>query len=207
MDKHRLYTEEEDEYIRQHYTTTPHRIIAAKLGRTVKSIRRRSEKLGVSRKKRLRRWSAEEDKFILASKGRPLKEVAETLRRDPSDLLKRAHKIGFVSWRRPDGNMYIDSKGYKVLCFENRKPIYEHRAVVEECIGRKLTASERVHHIDTNKENNTPENLFLFAGASEHAYCHHSLNAIVGENANVPELLRMGKIVFDRDKGVYRCGT
>ena len=207
LDKCRLYTEKEDEYIRQHYATTPHRVIASELGRTVRSIRHRSEKIGCARKKPLRRWCEEEDKTILASKGRPLADVAKELGRNQSDVLKRAHRLGFVSWRRPDGGLYIDSRGYKVLGFEKGMPIYEHRTIVENLIGRKLTADERVHHIDTNKRNNDPKNLFLFGSAAEHIRAHHTLDKLVGENANVPELLRMGVIVFDKDKGEYLCGT
>ena len=206
MGQRRLYSEEEDEYIRQHYASTPHRDIADELGRTVKSVRRRAEKIRCPKSKPVRRFSAEEDKFILSSKGRLLAEVAGTLGRDPSDVLKRAHRLGFVSWRRPEGGNYVTNRGYEVRSFDQGKPVYEHRAVIEDSIGRKLSPDERVYHIDTDKRNNRSENLFLFPSPAGHAACHATLNALVGENADVPELLRVGAICFDRDKGVYRCG-
>lgn len=204
MDTNRLYTAEEDAFIRQHYTAIPHRDIADKLGRTVKSIRSRAEKIGCPKIHRCRRWSEEDDEFILASKGRPLADVARTLGRDKSDTLKRAKHLGFKSWKRPDGGNYVDSNGYEVRRFDHGKPILEHRAVVEECIGRQLTDRERVHHIDLDKRNNRPENPHLFPGPSEHARCHNELNALVGKGADVAELLRVGTIYFDRNKGVYR---
>lgn len=206
MAKRRAYSEEEDAYIRQHYASTPHRDIADQLGRSVKSIRRRSEKIGCPRAKRCRRFTEEEDQLILASKGRPLTDVAAELGRDPSDLLKHAHRLGFASWRRPDGGRYVDKRGYEVRRFDHGKPIYEHRAVVEEIIGRRLTADERVHHIDTDKRNNSAENLFLFAGPADHVKCHASLNKITKPGDDVAELLRMGRISFDKTGGVYKCG-
>lgn len=205
MGKRRLYSEEEDDFIRQHYTSTPHRDIADKLGRTVKSIRKRAYKIGCDLSKPLRRWTQEEDKIILSSRGRTLVDVAEELGRDPSAVLKRAKKLGWHSWRRPDGGPYIDTRGYVVLRFENGKPIYEHRAVVETVIGRCIATDERVHHIDLDKRNNKPENLILFPGPREHRLCHNSLDAITAEQSKVPELLRMGKIYFDRNEGVYKC--
>jgi len=46
--------------------------------------------------------------------------------------------------------------------------ILEHRLVMEKMIGRYLTKSEVVHHRDSNKANNLPENLQLFSENSEH---------------------------------------
>ena len=99
------------------------------------------------------------------------------------------------------------SRGYLVREHVNGKAVFEHRAIVEELIGRKLTSDERVHHIDLVKTNNRPENLFLFACTADHVRCHHTLDGIVEKNADVAELLRVGAIRFDRNEGVYRCGN
>lgn len=37
--------------------------------------------------------------------------------------------------------------------------VFEHIVVLEEKLGRKLSANEQCHHIDGNKQNNNPENL------------------------------------------------
>ena len=50
--------------------------------------------------------------------------------------------------------------------------VAEHRIVMEEYLGRFLTANEIVHHKDTDTLNNNINNLELMT-SSEHS-CHHS---------------------------------
>ena len=51
--------------------------------------------------------------------------------------------------------------------------ILEHRLVVENLIGRYLRPEEVVHHIDENKSNNHPNNLWLFDNKSDHMRFHN----------------------------------
>jgi hypothetical protein len=50
--------------------------------------------------------------------------------------------------------------------------VFEHRLVMEEVLGRYLTAEEVVHHIDGVKSNNAPENLMLFPNNAAHTRWH-----------------------------------
>lgn len=50
--------------------------------------------------------------------------------------------------------------------------IGKHRLVAEEILGRYLTKREVVHHLDGNGENNTPENIIVFATKADHARFH-----------------------------------
>lgn len=59
---------------------------------------------------------------------------------------------------------------------------HQHRVVMENKVGRKLTKDEIVHHIDHNKHNNNIENLQLVTRA-EHAKIHFSkTNASSGKD-------------------------
>ncbi|MDE0582222.1 HNH endonuclease [Planococcus sp. A6] len=57
---------------------------------------------------------------------------------------------------------------------------HEHRVVMERIIGRPLSAEEVVHHIDSNKHNNEPENLMLFANQAEHLNWHRKFDPRYG---------------------------
>jgi len=52
------------------------------------------------------------------------------------------------------------------------KWIFEHRLVCENFIGRELTEEEVVHHIDSNRQNNSINNLMIFPNQKEHAKFH-----------------------------------
>jgi hypothetical protein len=63
--------------------------------------------------------------------------------------------------------MVIDKAGY--ISF-NR--VYQHREVAEKALGRKLTGSEEVHHIDFDTSNNKNENLVICPNHEYHMLLH-----------------------------------
>ncbi len=64
---------------------------------------------------------------------------------------------------------YIDSRGYRRFIDSG---ILFHRWMAEKKLGRKLSEVEVVHHIDRDKLNNDPQNLWVFANRAAHARAH-----------------------------------
>lgn len=84
-------------------------------------------------------------------------KIVETIKRDGKPVSE--HKI---------------KKTYKYngyLRFKN-SGIYVHRWIMEKDLGRKLTTTEVIHHIDGNKLNNNIDNLMLFSSQAEHHAYH-----------------------------------
>lgn len=69
--------------------------------------------------------------------------------------------------RRERAQLYIDSSGYLAYCGERI-----HRGVAEVKLGRLLTGSETVHHINGDPLDNRPENLRVLPSQSEHLKLH-----------------------------------
>lgn len=72
------------------------------------------------------------------------------------------------------GGRMVDKHGY-ILVLRPEHPqanrhgyCREHRLVMEAVLGRPLLRSEVVHHKDSNRANNTPENLSLYASNGQH---------------------------------------
>jgi hypothetical protein len=80
---------------------------------------------------------------------------------------------------------------------DNQGYVYEHTLVIEEVLGRlPIKGEEVVHHINLEKTDNRPENLYL-CGYREHTKLHRQLDRLIGP------LLEKGVIRFDSDKGEY----
>ena len=65
------------------------------------------------------------------------------------------------------GGRRITKDGYVILWFSRNESILEHRKVMEDHLGRKLSRHEVVHHINGNNSDNRLENLQLTSFAEE----------------------------------------
>lgn len=85
--------------------------------------------------------------------------------------LLREHPESHPNWK---GGKNIDKSGYVLIYNPNHQfsnalgYIREHRLIAEKCLGRNLTKREVIHHINGVKNDNRPENLYLFKSDKEH---------------------------------------
>ncbi len=86
---------------------------------------------------------------------------------------KSVNSNGYVLMRLPAGHHLRGQNGSG----------YEHRVVAEQKYGRRLLPTEKVHHIDGNRQNNSPDNLVVCKSDAHHKVHHRK----VGLNRKLPD--------------------
>src|SRR5574343_842402 len=74
---------------------------------------------------------------------------------------------------------------------------YQHHVIAEQKLGRPLKDKEVIHHIDLDKTNNSPENIYVCRDNKEHRLIHGQLEREAGK------AVREGLIKFDPEHGYY----
>ncbi len=119
---------------------------------------------------------------------------------DKQERVKHRHPdevAKYVSERQWPSRKVGKSKrtGYNMTTVDGVE-VPAYRIVAEQMVGRGLRRGETVHHINRDKKDDRPCNLFICSGPRHEAF-HHDLDLLM------KELLYDGRILLDRESGRY----
>lgn len=198
------WTWAEEQLLVDRHGDTPVRELAAMLGRSEKSVRTHMDRIEISLRDTgthvrvggfsRSTWTEDEDFLLIEHLYEPMCDVAQLFPdRSYAGVWNRAVKLGrpkrYKGWTiSGDGRKLIRVGGGYVA---------EHRLVAAKTLGRPLAEGEQVHHINCDKSDNDPLNLYVYDSRSAHMSGHRTLDRAV------KELLDRGLIRFDGRTGRY----
>jgi hypothetical protein len=105
------------------------------------------------------------------------KNVSLALHKAGIETRKEFRGPAHPSWK---GGRIYNGEYFVVWCPEHPRAskkgyMKEHILVAEKKIGRHLIPGEVVHHINFNKTDNRPENLYVFSTPNEHNHYHEQI--------------------------------
>ena len=118
-------------------------------------------------------WTPEEVKILRDNykEESDVTRVADMLGRPRAGVKHKASRIGLKIRDGKDRIRIVKGHKYWYRCIK-REPVFIHRIIAEELIGRPLTSDDIVHHLDGDSLNNDPSNLVVTTRA-EHMGKYH----------------------------------
>jgi predicted amidophosphoribosyltransferase len=107
------------------------------------------------------------------------RNVANDAERNAGKFCSRRCKYEAQRYKGKPESKWLHSAGYVLVWCPThpratRGRVLEHILVAEQMLGRPISRDEHVHHIDGNRQNNSPSNLTVVT-ASEHAKLHYAM--------------------------------
>ena len=184
------WTTTQDNFIRDNYEDMNSYELAKWVGHSEEAVESRIKYLALSKwgKRTVtnkRFWTYANLRALKTMMHLPNKEIADKMGRTTTSIRKMKAKL-----RRG----LTHEVPYNEYDFYATGALRPYRQVVEEVLGRKLRSYEHVHHIDLNKKNNHPRNLFPCCSPSEHGSVHAQLDNLL--YGMVEELLLANVLIF-----------
>ena len=171
------------EWLREQVLTRPLRDIAKEVGCSYSAVVHTTRKHGISppRFRKARQSDGWKDKLKVALKEKyPNGRFGSDAANWRGGLRRVGTKSGYIGVYSPE-HPYVNKDGY----------VMQHRLVMEAHLGRYLTGTEMVHHINGDKKDNRLENLQLVSGKLEHSRAHF-------DAVKVLQLLRQDPVLAKR---------
>jgi len=184
------WTESQDIFIENHYLEMNSYDLSKWVGHSEEAVEQRIKKLGLSKfgfrtvtNKRF--WTYANIRMLKSIMHLPNAEIAKQMGRTTTSVRKMKAKLR---------NGLTHEVPYNEHDFLATGALRPYREVAQESIGRKLLTCEHVHHINLNKKDNHPKNLFITRSPSEHGNVHAQLDNLL--YGLVEELLLANIIIF-----------
>lgn len=190
------WTKLDDDFLKFYYPNNTVSCLALWLNHTEDSIEARIKKLNLSKNKIrknvvIKYWTYAEIAILKTRMSDLNSEIAKDMHRSTTSVRKMKAKL------RKGLSFPVCDNQYEYV---GRKGLRNYRDIAAAVLGRELKPFEHVHHIDVNKLNNNPINLFVCNSPEHHGRTHAQLdNYLYGL---VHTLMESGIVKFENGKYV-----
>lgn len=123
------------------------------------------------------KWTIKELQILVRENLTDYEKVKKLPQRTDGSVRIKRRRMGYKS-RKVIFHRQFKTLGY-VLVRKNGSYQRRCRLVLEESLGRKLLPTEIVHHINGNKEDDRPENLYLYDSIKQHTQVHYQTMEVI----------------------------